>query len=51
MMHAESGHLSTKRYGFAICVAILMLCVLLLKAGPVPYENEEVYLLALIKQW
>lgn len=51
MMHSESGHLSTNRYVFAICVVILMLCVLLLKAGPVPYENEEVYLLSLIKQW
>ncbi|WP_320416932.1 DUF6798 domain-containing protein [Candidatus Entotheonella palauensis] len=51
MMNAVSHHLSTKRYGFAICVAILILCVLILKAGPVPYENEEVYLLALIKQW
>lgn len=51
MMGSDHPRLHLRRYAVALWVAVLMLCVLILQAGPVPYENEEVYLLALSKQW
>lgn len=50
-MNISNSDFNPRGYTFAILIAGLMLCVLLLKAGPVPYKNEEVYLLALMKHW
>ncbi len=50
-MKIEDSEFNPRRFTFAIYIAGLILCILLMKAGPVPYKNEEVYLLALLKHW